>query len=138
MKYEEALTQVRDLSLFRSSLLQVGDVDPANLQKQLSRWTAAGKIEQRRRGLYTLALPYRKIEPHPFLIANHLVEPSCISLQSALACYEWIPEVVFETTSITSRRRTVTYETGFGNFTCQFIRKDLFTGYSLVEVTSDP
>lgn len=136
MDYEEALTQVRDLPLFRSSLLQAGDVNPVNLQKQLSRWTASGKIEQLRRGLYTLASPYRKIEPHPFLIANQLVEPSYISLQSALAYYEMIPEAVFEVTSITSRRRTTTYETDFGAFSYQFIQKGLFTGYSLAEVAA--
>lgn len=137
MNYEDVLTYVRELPLFRSDLLQVGDVNPANLQKQLSRWTAAGKVEQLRRGLYTLASPYRKIEPHPFLIANQLVEPSYISLQSALAYYELIPEVVFEVTSITSRRRTTTYKTDFGVFTYQFVRKDLFSGFSLMEVASD-
>jgi predicted transcriptional regulator of viral defense system len=136
MNYREALTQVRDLPLFRSSLLQVGDVNPVNLQKQLSRWTASGKIEQLRRGLYTLASPYRKIEPHPFLIANQLVEPSYVSLQSALAYYEMIPEAVFEVTNITSRRRTTIYETDFGAFSYQFIQKDLFTGYSLAEVAA--
>jgi predicted transcriptional regulator of viral defense system len=137
MNYEEALTQVRDLPLFRSGLLQVGDVSPANLQRQLSRWKASGKVEQLRRGLYTLASPYRKVEPDPFLIANQLVEPSYVSLQSALAYNELIPEAVFEVTSITSRRRTLTYETSFGAFSYQSVQKDLFTGFSLVETAPD-
>lgn len=136
MYFKDVLTQIHDLPLFQSDLLMAGDVDPANLQKQLSRWTDAGKLDQLRRGLYVVGEPYRTSDPHPFLIANQMVSPSYISLQSALSYYEIIPEAVFETTSVTSRRRTTAHETKFGTYTYQVVQKSLFTGFSLVEVTS--
>ncbi len=135
MYFEDVLTQIHNLPLFQSDLLQAGDVDPAKLQKQLSRWTEAGKLNQLRRGLYVLAEPYRSTDPHPFLIANQLLSPSYISLQSALSYYELIPEAVLETTSITNRRRTVALETKLGTYLYQVVQKDFFTGFSLAEVT---
>jgi hypothetical protein len=65
-------------------VLLAGPVNPADLRRQLSRWTKAGRLIQLRRGVYTLAPPYQKIKPHPFLIANRLLPASYVSLQSAL------------------------------------------------------
>ena len=65
-------------------MLLAGPVNPADLRRQLSRWTKAGRLIQLRRGVYTLAPPYQKIKPHPFLIANRLLPASYVSLQSAL------------------------------------------------------
>ncbi len=127
---------VNDLPVFSSSLLQAGEVIPAHLQKQLSRWVKSGKLIQLRRGLYTLAEPYRKENPHPFTIANQLVIPSYISLQSALAFYNLIPEDVLNVTSVTSRKRTGEYATPIGNFTYHSIQLALFTGFRLHEVTN--
>lgn len=134
MYFKDVLQQVHDLPLFQSDYLKVGDVNSVNLQKQLSRWTDSGKLDQLRRGLYVLAEPYRNRDPHPFLIANQLLSPSYVSLQSALSYYELIPEAVPETTCITSRRRTTSYETKYGTFLYQVVQKDLFMGFSLVEV----
>ena len=73
--------------VFRTGLLLAGDVDPVHIRRQLGRWAKAGKVYQLRRGLYALAPPYQRTRPHPFLVANHLVRPSYVSLQSALAYY---------------------------------------------------
>lgn len=43
------------------------------------------------------------IKPSKFLVANHLLGPSYISGDSALAHYGLIPESVFETVSMTSK-----------------------------------
>ncbi|MEZ4555099.1 MAG: hypothetical protein R2854_01360 [Caldilineaceae bacterium] len=43
------------------------------------------RIMQLRRGLYFIAAPYQKQRPHPFLVANRLLQPSYVSMQSALA-----------------------------------------------------
>ena len=79
-----------DEPVFETGLLLAGDVDPVDVRRQLSRWTAAGYLYQVRRGLYALAPPYRKVEPHPFLAANRIVRPSYVSLQSALAFHGFI------------------------------------------------
>lgn len=137
MKYNELLEQVVQMPLFTSGILQVGDVNSSNLQKQLSRWTASEKILQLRRGLYMLAEPYRQMDPHPFLIANNIVSPSYVSLQSALAYYDLITESVPEVNSITSRRRSKRITTQYGTFNYRHIQSDLFFGYHLLEVAEE-
>jgi predicted transcriptional regulator of viral defense system len=137
MEFHELMFQVGELPVFSSALLQAGDVDRANIQKQLSRWTAAKKIHQLRRGLYTLAEPYRQKDPHPFLIANRLIAPSYVSLQSALAYYDLIPESVPQVLSITSKLRSKVIETPFGSYRYHNIQSPLFSGFSLVQVSTD-
>jgi len=92
MKFNELVETVGDEPLFETGLLIAGEVDPDGLRRQLSRWTATGKLYQLRRGLYALAPPFQKIRPHPFVVANHLVRGSYVSCQSALAFYGIIPE----------------------------------------------
>jgi len=137
MDFEELLQQVSDLPLFYSELLYAGEVDRANIQKQLSRWSAANKIHQLRRGLYTLAKPYQQTQPHPFLIANHLISPSYVSLQSALAYYDLIPETAPQVLSITSRHRSQAMETFYGSFQYHHIKPAFFTGFHLVQLDAD-
>ena len=57
MKFEEAVDIVSEEPLFETGLLLAGDIDPADLRRQLSRWTRSGRIHQLRRGLYVLAPP---------------------------------------------------------------------------------
>ena len=93
-----------DEPVFDAGLLLAGEVDPADVRRQLSRWTAAGRLYQVRRGLYALAPPFQKVRPHPFLVANRLVQGSYVSCQSALAHYGLIPEYVPVVTSVAAAR----------------------------------
>jgi predicted transcriptional regulator of viral defense system len=129
MEFDEMLQIVGDEPLFETGLLLAGDVDPNNVRRQLVRWVAAGKMYQLRRGLYTLAPPYQKTKPHPFLIANRLVEPSYVSLQSALAHYGLIPEYVAVVTSVTTAR-PIQMETPLGHYQFQHIQPDWFLGFA--------
>jgi len=70
MNFERLLRIVGDEPVFETGLLLAGEVDPRHVRRQLSRWVRAGRLYQLRRGLYALAPPYRKVKPHPFLIAN--------------------------------------------------------------------
>ncbi len=128
MEFKDLLRIVENEPLFETGFLLSGDVDALDIRKQLSRWTAAGKLTQWRRGLYSLAAPYQKTVPHPFIIANRLVAGSTISLQSALAYYGMIPERVVTTTSV-STRRPVTYATPLGQFDFRHIQVNLFHTY---------
>jgi len=133
MDFTSLLHVVGNEPVFETGFLLSGDVDPFDIRKQLSRWTAAGKIIQLRRGLYSLARPYQKSIPHPFLIANRLVAGSYVSLQSALAFYGLIPESVPATTSLTTANPK-TYNTPFGQFEYRHIQVNWFHAYKLVEV----
>ena len=99
MKFSELLEIVADEPVFETGFLRAGRAADPGLASQLSRWCRGGKLFQLRRGLYALAPPFRKVRPHPFLVANHLVPGSYVSGLSALAHAHAIPEFVPEVTS---------------------------------------
>ncbi len=136
MEFTELLQIVDNLPIFETGLLLSGNVNPLDIRKQLSRWTTTGKLYQLRRGLYSLAPPYQKVTPHPFLIANQLLAGSYVSLQSALAYYGMIPELVPVTTSVTTGR-PVTYRTPFGQFDYRHIQMVWFRAYRMVDLGND-
>ncbi len=133
MTFEELLRVVGDEPIFETGLLLAGNKDPHALRVQLSRWVRAGKLYRLRRGLYTLAPPYQRVRPHPFLVANHLVRPSYVSLQAALAYYNLIPEAVYMVTSVTTARPGER-QTPLGVFLYRHVCPALFFGYRLEEV----
>jgi predicted transcriptional regulator of viral defense system len=133
MEFAELVEVVRDEPVFETGLLLAGNVSPADVQRQLSRWHAAGQIYQLRRGVYALAPPFQKIKPHPFTVANHLAHGSYVSCQSALAYYDLIPEYTPVTTSVTPGRAGQ-WDTPLGSFTYRRIQIKLVHGYRLIEV----
>lgn len=133
MEFEELLTIVGDEPVFETGLLLAGDVDPNHIRRQLSRWTRSGRLHQLRRGLYALAPPYQNRKPHPFLVANHLLPGSYVSLQSALANHGLIPEYVPAVASVTTARPSQ-WETPFGHFSYRRIKVDYFHGYRSLEL----
>lgn len=130
MKWTELLDAVGGEPLFESGLLMVGDVDPRDITRQLSRWTSSGKLVQLRRGLYTFggAEARGRRSPDPYEIANRLVPGSYVSLSSVLARESLIPEYVPTTTSVTVGR-TARYVTPLGTFVYQHVRPSMLWGY---------
>lgn len=135
MKFEDLLGIVGDEPVFESALLLAGEQEPGNIRRQLSRWVKAGRLHQLRRGLYALASPFQKLQPHPFLVANRLVRGSYVSLQSALAHHGLIPEYVPLTTSV-SISRPARWHTVLGSYDFRHLRKDLMTGFTRVSLGS--
>jgi predicted transcriptional regulator of viral defense system len=130
MKFTTLLELVADEPVFETGFLLAGDVDTADVRRQLSRWVRSGRLHQLRRGLYSLAPPYRKKEPHPFLVANRLVRGSYVSLQSALAFHGLIPEHVPATTSVTIGRPQ-RRENPLGSFAYFHLQPERLTGFHL-------
>jgi hypothetical protein len=130
MRFAALLAIVEDEPVFETGFLLAGDVDPADVRRQLSRWVKDGRLLQLRRGLYALAPPYRKVKPHPFLVANRLVRGSYVSLQCALAYHGVIPEHVPVTTSVTTGRPQ-RRENALGSFAYHHVRPELLTGCRL-------
>lgn len=133
MEFKRLLEIVGDEPVFETSLLLAGDVAPAGVRRQLSRWTKAGRLYQLRRGLYALAPPFQKVKPHPFLIANHMVHASYVSRQSALAYYGLIPEIVPVITSVTTARPG-RRETVLGVYEFRHVKVGLLFGYQLTDL----
>jgi hypothetical protein len=132
MEFDHLLQLVGDEPLFETSLLLAGKVSPGYIRQQLTRWINSGRIIQLRRGLYAIAPPYRKVKPHPFVIANRLQRASYVSTQSALTFYGLIPETIYATTSI-STGRPERLETPLGVFAYRHVKQKLLAGYTMVD-----
>jgi hypothetical protein len=68
-----------------------------------------------RRGLYVPGPKSDLPLPQPFLIANHLRGPSYVSLETALAYWNLIPERTYEISSVTIKSSKL-YKTPIGRF----------------------
>ena len=133
MNFGELADIVAEEPLFETGLLLAGAVAPAAVHRQLARWTRSGRIRQLRRGLYTLAPPWEKRTPHPFLVANRLVPGSYVSGLSALAFAHATPEYVAEVTSATPGRPHLRH-TPLGRFSFRHLKPGLMFGYRQVEL----
>ena len=133
MTWESLLALIADEAAFPSALLLSGDESVRQVRLQLSRWTKAGRLLQLRRGIYALAPTWRKVEPHPFLIANRLQRGSYVSLQAALAWHGVIPEHVPVVTSV-GPSRPETIRNRLGTFQFNHLSRGLLFGYSRLEV----
>ena len=132
MRWQQLQHTVQNQPLFETSLLLTGDVTRHQAQRQLSDWTQARKIIQLRRGIYVLP----NQNPHPFIVANHLVSGSYVSLQMALAYYHLIPEHVAVVTSVTTQRPGK-FKNKFGRFSYRHINTSLFYGIEYRLLTND-
>ncbi|NUQ37774.1 MAG: hypothetical protein HUU23_08250 [Caldilineales bacterium] len=133
MEFQQLLDIVDSEPVFETGLILAGDVDAADIRRQLSRWTAAGRLHQLRRGVYSLASPYQKVKPHPFAVANALVRGSYVSLQAALAHYGLIPEAAPVVTSVTTGRPG-RWETALGVFEFRHVKTSWLHGYRQLDL----
>jgi len=136
MVFDELLGLLGQAPIFDTGFLLAGRQNPAYIQRQLAEWARTGKLWQLRRGLYSLAPPYQKVAPHPFLVANRMVPGSYVSLHSALAYYGLIPEYVPAVTSV-STRRPRRWMTPIAPFIYHRIVPALLFGYERLTVDED-
>ena len=68
-----------------------------------------------KRGIFIPGPALNIAQPEPFLLANHLVGPSYVSVETALSHWRLIPEQVYEISSMTIGR-SKTYQTPVGRF----------------------
>ena len=80
------------------------DASPGARALLVHRAMQTGEILRLKPGFFVLAPPYRKTEPHPFVLAACLHAPSHVSLESALAHHGLIPEAVYQVSSVTVAR----------------------------------
>ena len=82
---------------------QLGRLIPGSSQRRynlVNRAMNAGELIRLRRGLYMLPDKYRSQPFHPYVLAQRLVPGSYVSLETALAHHNWIPEAVYSTASV--------------------------------------
>lgn len=91
------------------------DGSPARRYALVKRAIAKKQILHVRRGLYCLAERYRRKSLNLFAVAQQLYGPSYISLETALAYHQLIPEAVKVTTS-GCFKRSKSFQTPLGDF----------------------
>lgn len=131
MRFREFESRIRALPTF--NLNDVRKLDPGFHRQQLNYWHNQGYIKSLAGGYYILADRVMD-EMVLFMVANKIYEPSYVSLESALAYYEIIPETVLGVTSISSRK-TKQYESAWGVFSYRSVKPQTMIGYQVIENT---
>jgi len=111
---------------------RIFDVTPFATSKFINQYVQKKFFLKLKNGLYCLAL----VEPNLFVIANKIYQPSYISLETALAFYNIIPEKTYSITSISSKD-TRSFMAMDQDFSYNKIKKSLFTGYVLAEQNNE-
>lgn len=130
MRYLEFQNAFKNRTLI--DVREVRQIFPDFESRRFYEWQKMGYLKKLSNLFYVFS--DKKIdEAENNFIANKLFEPSYISLESALRFYNLIPEIVFLTTSVTSRK-TKMIETPAGNFQYRKLKQNLFFGYKIVEI----
>lgn len=113
------------MSTLGSKIVEAGLADRPFNEKQLARAVGGsdarryglvnralkdGTLMRVRRGVYVLGSAYEEGCIHPFALAQCHDRGSYISFESALSHHGWIPEAVYEVSSVTPGRKTRMYE----------------------------
>lgn len=117
------------------SMRDIENLIPQFNKKNLNNWQKKGYVVKLRNSLYCfsdISLDQEML----FNIANKIYKPSYISLESALWYYSYIPEAVFQVTSI-STLKTNNFENKFGDFIYKSIKKRAFFGYKIIDINGN-
>lgn len=104
-------------------------------KNNLGRWVKNGSLIKLRNGYY--AFPEYLNEPNfALFVANRFYLPSYVSLHTALAFYDLIPESVMQISSVTTLK-TVNFQNQFGTFTYKTMKPECFFGYDILPFLKD-
>jgi len=130
------LSKLNTASFFsKETLMQITETNADALSANVARWIKNDKLIQLKKGLYVTKQYYQSIvEKQNYLefIANILKKPSYLSGEYVLQKYSILTESVFAITSVTLKK-TRTYQNTLGTFSYANLKKDLFTGYKIID-----
>lgn len=114
MEFREAIRDYAEQPITKQILLGLLKEYKRPYDK-ISELVKEGLLILVKRGIYLPGVNLNIARPEPFLLANHLLGPSYVSLESALSHWGLIPERVYEISSVTTQN-TRTYKTPIGRF----------------------
>ncbi|MFH1171524.1 MAG: hypothetical protein V1778_03230 [bacterium] len=133
------LEQLENLPYFsKSTVYQLGmqlGLKDTTVDTYISRYLKFKEVLQLKRALYVSSDIYNKNKgevSYSFYLANVIRTPSYVSSWAALQYYNLTTEAIHSVTSVTPKV-TREYQTKAGNFAYQSIKKDLFSGFSLIK-----
>jgi len=119
------------------SLQDIMLADPTFQRRNLPKWQNKGLIHKMRRGQYVFTHTQYHGDLYLFAVANKIIEPSYISLETALSYYQLIPDTIYTITSVTSDK-TQRLDTTLGRFHYQTIPPSALTGYTTIKYENIP
>ena len=112
------------------SLQDVKKIVPNFYRIQLDRWQKKGYIKRIKKEYYYFT--DKEIDRNfLFYLANNIYSPSYISLEKAFQYYDFIPEEIFQITSVSSKK-TTKFTTSIGSFSYRHIKPSIFFGYRMI------
>ena len=132
MKFEDTIEGFAGQPLTRQILLDVLK-DYRRPYDKLSELVKQKAIIQIKRGVYIPGPKLKIAAPEPFLLANHLLGPSYVSMQTALAHWQFIPERVYEISSATTSL-SKNYDTSLGRFSYTHLELPYYS-YGQLQIT---
>ena len=129
MKWTELNQLCHGLPFFKWSMIPKSE-QTASFKTQVYRWVKAGRLEALRSGLYR----FPDTPVSGYYMANHLYEPSYISLETALHYYGLIPDAVFSIQSL-SQKKTRAVSTLTGQFDYHHIQPKGYDGFVMHDDT---
>jgi phage terminase large subunit-like protein len=134
MEFQEAIHNYAEQPITKQLLLDLLK-DYKRPYDKITELVKQGLLVLVRRGVYTPGPNLHIATPESFLLANHLLGPSYVSLETALSHWGLIPEKVYETTSVTTQK-TAVYKTPAGRFSYVHLPSPYYSfGITRVELT---
>jgi len=103
---------------------------------KIARLVTEGRLLRLKKGLYVRNPEKERNYISTYLIANRLYGPSYVSLETILSQYSIIPERVYTTRSVTTKRSKL-FETSLGRFEYFHVSKDYFSIGVVPEIYKD-
>ncbi len=120
--YEELGTYILPLNIINGVLAnKSSDAKKSFLKRACQK----GDLVRVQKGLYLVGDKNRNNHYNSFVIANYMVCPSYVSLESALSFYGLIPEAVYTTTSVTTKIGSE-IRTTVGQYSFSYLKTDYF------------
>lgn len=130
MKFFDFEQKMADYPVFSAKELKTIFFAEKNILVQVAFWLKKGYLKRIKKGLYVLTSAVNRI--NPVILADRIYNPSYLSLEYALNYYGIIPDIPGTYTSVTTRK-TENFQNEFGNYSYQKIKKELFTGYEIIQ-----
>lgn len=134
MEFQEAIRDYEEQPITKQVLLDLLKEYKRPYDK-INELVKQGLLLLVKRGIYIPGPALNIIKPEPFLLANHILGPSYVSLETALSYWGLIPERVYEISSVTNQK-TAEYKTPVGRFTYTYVSLPYYSfGIQQVELT---
>lgn len=132
MSFQEAIQLYAEQPLTKQLLLDMLK-EYKRPHDKIDELVKQGLLLQVKRGLYIPGPKLNIASPELFLLANHLYGPSCVSLDSALSYWGFIPERVYEISSVTPNQPKA-YRTSIGRFSYTHLKLPYYS-FGVKQVT---